>query len=218
MKASGLVTCGMGSVNKNGLMVLFTMVNGKIIKQKEKENLYTQMEITMKENGKTIKLMATGCLCTLKQEQDMKDIGKMICNMDQALRFTVMEISMRGCSNKVGEMGKELTIILPEKYTKEAGSMAELKALEFAHGLIRKSMKDNGKIIRSMDKGSILGLMEEAMRVIIVAIRNMAMEFMFGQMVESTSENGRTTRGTGEEHMSSIVNYQNKVFGKKTKE
>lgn len=75
----------------------------------------------MKANGKMIKLMAMGCMCMPKQEQDMKDIGRRTCSMDQGLKYTPMVIDMKGCSSKAKEMEKALIIYQTVLYTRVNG-------------------------------------------------------------------------------------------------
>lgn len=82
-----------------------------------------------------------------------------------------------------------------DKFTREGGSTVESKALVSAPGLMVKSTRDSGWITRSMARGYIRGPMAEAMRATIETIRNTAMEPTLGLTGESTSANGRMTRG-----------------------
>jgi hypothetical protein len=57
MKDNGSETCGMASEGRSGLMGQFIKVSGGTTKLKEKESSLTQMEITMRESGRMIRLM-----------------------------------------------------------------------------------------------------------------------------------------------------------------
>ena len=51
MKVIGKITKSMDMENIFKIIKMFTQDNGKMIKFKEKENLFGQMEITMMDNG-----------------------------------------------------------------------------------------------------------------------------------------------------------------------
>jgi hypothetical protein len=110
---------------KNGLMVLSMKVNGSIIKHRVKVNLFTQMRIIMKENGRMIRRMGMVFLSIKKLEPNMRVIGKMICSMDQELNFIVMGIDIKECLNKEKEMEKVPIITLLEKFIKVNGIMVK---------------------------------------------------------------------------------------------
>ena len=177
--------------SKNGLMELFIKVNGKTTKHKERVNLFIQMVIIIKEIGQTIKLMDMEFMFTVRQEQDMKVTGKMICSMDQEWKFIVMAISMKECLNKEKEMDKELTIILQVRFIKEVGSMEEFKVLVYVNGQTKRNIKGNGRIIKNMGKVSIHGLMEENMKVTIEMIRSTVKVHIHGLIKDSTLVNGK---------------------------
>jgi hypothetical protein len=127
-----------------GQMEQSMKVTGSIIKHKARENSLTPMETIMRESGLTTRPMATEYMFIAKLEPVTKDIGKMICSMALEFRFTAMVINMKECSNKAGEMAKELIITRLEKFIKAVGLTAELKALGFASGLTEKGTKVNG--------------------------------------------------------------------------
>ena len=124
MKANGWETCETVLANKNGQTGLFTKASGGITKPKERESSLTPMETITRDSGKTIKLMATECSCTLKQEQLTRDIGKTTCSTVLEYRSTATETNMKACSNREDATEKEPTIIPPDKSTREAGPMA----------------------------------------------------------------------------------------------
>jgi hypothetical protein len=78
MKDNGLDLIDMDLVNKFGLMVLNIREIGRKIKLRVKENLHIQIVMSIKVNGKMIKLMDMEYLYMPKAMQDTKDIGKMI--------------------------------------------------------------------------------------------------------------------------------------------
>ena len=82
MRANGWATCAMASENKNGQTVHSTRESGSTIKLKARASSRMPMEITMKESGKMIKLMATGSMFIIKRERSMKATGSRTCNMD----------------------------------------------------------------------------------------------------------------------------------------
>ena len=131
----------------------------------------------------------------------MKDIGRTTCSTVLEYRYTVMETNMKECSNRADAMAKEHTIIQLDRYTKADGLMAELKALECAHGPTVKNMKGNGSITKNMDRVSTAGLMAGAMREITETIKSMAMGPIFGRMEENILENGRMIKDMEEEPM-----------------
>ena len=72
----------------------------------------------------------------------------------------------------------------------------------FVFGLMEKNMKANGKITKSMELESLLGLMEDLMKEIIEMIKNMVTGLILGQMVVSILDNGKMINGMEGEHMS----------------
>lgn len=159
------------------------------------------MVTTMKVNGKTIRQMAMEYSCILKPEQDMKGIGKTICNMDQVCRFIVMAINTKECLSKGGEMVKELTRIQLVKFILEDGLMVVSRDLVSAYGWMEKSTRGNGKITKNMGLVFLPGLMEDLMKETIETIKNMVMGPMFGQMEGNILDNGRMIRGMEGEPM-----------------
>ena len=121
MKDNGSEQCVMVSVNKNGPMEQSMKGYGKIIKLKGKENLPILMAITIKVNGEMIRQMVMEYSYMLKLVQDMKDIGKMICNTDQEWRFIVTAINTKECLSKEGEMARELILTRLVRSTLEVG-------------------------------------------------------------------------------------------------
>ncbi len=69
-------------------------------------SLMLMVTLTM-GNGRTIKRMAMESILILKLEQNIKDIGKTICNMDRVFKFIQMETDTKACSRKENEMARE---------------------------------------------------------------------------------------------------------------
>jgi hypothetical protein len=95
---------------KFGLMELDIKVCGLREKHLVKENFAMLMEILTRDNGKTTKQMDMVYIYMLKVVLNMKDIGKMICNMAQESKLMLTEINMKACLNKVKGADKALII------------------------------------------------------------------------------------------------------------
>ena len=200
MKVNGLEISEMESVSKDGQMELFMKVSGKTTKHKEKANLPIQTVTTTKETGLMIKPTEEEPTSTAKLVLGMKDIGKPICNMDQELKFIVMETNMKGCLNMAKEMEKAPTTMQLEKSIKEVGSMEESRVLAFASGLMERSTKVNGRTTKNMEREYTHGLIKENMKEIIEMIRSTAMEPTPGLTTDSTLANGKTTKDMEKAH------------------
>lgn len=118
--------------------------------------------------------------------------------MAQEFRPTQMEINMKECSSKEKEMARVYIIQLMAPYTRDNGSMVELKAKESANGRTEEYTRALGSTIKNMDMVFILGRTEESTRAIINTIRNMGLALTHGQMVENMQENGKMTKDTEE--------------------
>ena len=200
MKVNGLEISEMESVSKDGQMELFMKVSGKTTKHKEKANLPIQTVTTTKETGLMIKPTEEEPTSTAKLVLGMKDIGKLICKMDQELKFIVMETNMKECLNMAKEMEKAPTTMQLEKSIKEVGSMEESRVLAFASGLMERSTKVNGRTTKNMEREYTHGLIKENMKEIIEMIRSTAMEPTPGLTTDSTSANGKTTKDMEKAH------------------
>ena len=78
-------------------------------------------EIHIKASGKMIKPMVMVSIRMLKQEQNIRAIGKMTCSMDQVYKFLPMEINIRECLNKESEMEKGHIILQMAPFIKVNG-------------------------------------------------------------------------------------------------
>lgn len=95
-------------VYKFGLMEQLIKESGTIIKVVVKANSLILMEIIIQANGKTIRLTDTVLIFIPEQVPNIKVIGKMICNMDQAPNNTVMVVNIRECLSKEKDMAMVL--------------------------------------------------------------------------------------------------------------
>lgn len=111
--------------SKYGLTELNTKDNGSTIKQVGRENLPIFMEMFMKGIGKTIRPLGSESILMRKQTQDIRVIGKMICNMGLEFKFMLMEIDTKACSAKEKDMGKENIFFPMALFTTGNGRMAE---------------------------------------------------------------------------------------------
>lgn len=83
MKVNGLVKIDMASDYRNGQMEQNTKVIGKTIKPKEEESFSIFLEIYMKVNGKMIKQMVMEFIYIIIVQQNIKDFGLTIFNMEK---------------------------------------------------------------------------------------------------------------------------------------
>ena len=80
-------------------MELNMKVNGEIIRQMERGNSGTLMEMCMKEIGRMTRLTALAFIFML-MEPNMKEIGRMICKMDGELKVGQMVAGMKEATEK----------------------------------------------------------------------------------------------------------------------
>jgi hypothetical protein len=143
------------------------------------------MVIFIKENGRTIRQTVTEYIFIRKLELNIKDIGKMICSMVPAFKYTQMATNTKECLNKEKEMDREHIILQKVKYIKVNGTMEKLKVSESVLGLMVKNTRDIGKIIKKMDRELIIGLMVDNIKAFIEMIKNMEWEHTNGSTVEN---------------------------------
>ena len=154
--------------NLSMVMVMFTPVNGILIKQTATVSTLTLMAIPMKANGKTMSNMVKA-----------KKSGSMAPN-SQAI--TLMESNMVTAN-------KYLQINLNMKVN---GGKVRLREEESIGGQMRKPMKDSGKIIRCMDSVFRPGQMGESIVVITLIIKKKEKGCTNGQTVEYLKVTGKT--------------------------
>ena len=86
-------------------------------------------------------------------------------------------------------------------FTKETGKITKYLAMVSTLGMTGEPIKDIGKIIICMGKEYTNGLMAEFMKVNILMIRNMDMEFIPTRMADLTKEIGKTENNTEKEYL-----------------
>lgn len=190
MRENGEESLGMDKEPKYGKMELHIQVTGRIIKHKAKENLFIQMEIYMKVNGLTIKLMASVSINML-MGQNIQDFGKMIYSTVQELKLglmvlVIMEIMTQAESKDWGHINGAMVPSLVE-----TGVIIKSMDLDIILGLTAEATKDLGKIIICMNLEYINGKMENNMQGSIKTTRNKVMEFIPGKIVENTLDSGK---------------------------
>ena len=84
-------------------------------------------------------------------------------------------------------------------FTKETGKITKYLATVSTLGTMGEPIRDIGKIIICMGKEYTNGLMAEFMKVNILMIRNMDMEFIPTRMADLTKGIGKTENNTEKE-------------------
>jgi hypothetical protein len=99
MKANGLMNCGMVTVDKDGLMGLFTRGSGNLVKPMDKVNFTTLTVTFMRANGLMIKLMAMAPIL-MQMAQNMSASGETINNTVLVLKLGPTELSTKETTRK----------------------------------------------------------------------------------------------------------------------
>ena len=143
MMGNGSMDNGMVTGYKYGLIRQSMMDNGHITRLQGMEHLLIPMEMYLKAIGKMTRLMVLVYIRMQKQVQHMKDIGKMICNMDQVFKH-MTEVDIKGCLRKGKNMDKALMLFQMGRFLKDNGKMVEYKEKEYAIGRMGEFIKVNG--------------------------------------------------------------------------
>jgi len=123
---------------KSGMMAQFIKVNGRMIKQTEKVDSSTLMEMSMKVIGLMIRLMVTEFILIL-MELNTSETGKKTSRMDMVLRHGQMVLSIQ-----------ELTLM--ERNTVKVNLF----------GLMAQDMRENLMTTTFMELESMNGLTEDS--------------------------------------------------------
>jgi hypothetical protein len=94
----------------------------------------------------------------------------------------------------------------------------KFKEMELILGIKIKNTLVNGKIIRCMVKEKSYGKMDKFMKDNIKTIKNMGLEFLFGQKGESMLANGNKENSMEKVNTIFLVNQSGLVNGYKVKE
>jgi hypothetical protein len=169
----------MAEVNKYGKIFLCMKDIGKIIKQMEEVVLSIQMVMYMKGNGKMIKPMVKEYIITM-MAQVIMDNGLKMFNKDLVFKNGQTDLRIKGIYyNNLVNIIMDLNMVLENLYGLIGLNMKvnsiKIKYKEEVkwYGLIKNSMKDNGKIIKCMVKVHLNGLMGEYIQATIMKIKNM---------------------------------------------
>ena len=119
---------------KNGLMELCIKETGIIIKHKGKENLYIHQEMSMKDNGKMIRLMVMVFTHIIIVKQNIKDNGLMIYSMGKVYKNIRTEIFIKENLRKEEGMEMENIVLKMEEIIKEIGFKEKCKERVFLLG------------------------------------------------------------------------------------
>ncbi|EGR32540.1 hypothetical protein IMG5_078660, partial [Ichthyophthirius multifiliis] len=92
------------------------------------------------------------------------------------------------------------------------------KKRELINGKMEDNIKENGLIIKCMEKVFILGKMEENMKVIIQMIKKMDMVSINGLMVDYMMENGKMENNMDKENIIQLMELLCLEYGKMVKE
>jgi hypothetical protein len=143
-----------------------------------------QMEMCMKENGRTIKLMEW--VHTLMQtEQIILVNGKKINSMGKERNPGQTVRNTQGITLKGKRMGMDCLNGQTAQIMKVNLRITIFKGREYTNGPMEEGTKEIGKITKCMAKGNLLGKMEGHMKAIIKMIKKKALEFLHGLMEEN---------------------------------
>jgi hypothetical protein len=125
---------------------------------------------------------------------DMRDSGEMIRPMAQGNWCMQMETSMKGSGLMIKLMEKELMLMQMGLIIREIGLMISKKALEWNHGLMELSMKEDIKMERNMERVNL-----HLQMVVIMKVSSQAMKYVVevnitGQMASFMMGNGLKIR------------------------
>lgn len=196
---SGLEAKSVGMVYRFGVMAPDTKVNGKMVKQTDLVNSGMSTAIFMKDHGSMTKLTAR-VLTPMQTDPRIQASGSMICSMGSASRPGKTDPNTRvntksGKSTvKVFTCGKTAHLIMG------SGLIMILREKATISGMMADVLQAIGKIIICTDTGNMFGQMAEPTKASIMRIKNTALEFTSGRMVEYMKEIGRTENNMGEEN------------------
>jgi len=163
-----------------------------MISMKNVQNLNALMELYIQANGKTISAMALEASYG-RMEPNMREIGKTIRPMDRALSGIPQVMSTKVIGSKIGLTVLENIRIKVVLFMKAFGRMTSNmeKALRF--GGTTKSLKDNLREERRMDKAPITGKTDPFTKANGKTIKSKEKEYTPGKMAGNMKENGKKT-------------------------
>ena len=127
-------------------------------------------------------------------EACMKDTGRIIKHVDKDNKSTLTVIFILAYGMMTKLMGKEDIFILTEPNTMDNGSKINNKVTESKNGSMVQNIQENTLTARKTEKVSSHGLMEVATRVHLSAIIYKVSANTYGETVNHTRDNGKTTK------------------------
>jgi len=136
----------MAKVNRSGLMVLVTSVNGERIGLMVEASSYMLMAMFMMGSGLMIRLTGTESTC-MSTVLSMKENGKMIYSMAKVLRPGQMVLATTESTPSEESMALDLTNGTTVLNTQANGMKTKSMESVSIPGLTADATKENGKII-----------------------------------------------------------------------
>lgn len=124
-------------------------------------------------------------------EPFIKVNGEVTVEKEQGHKFGLMVQSMLENGKIIGPVEKEYFIMQMEMYLKVSGIRIKQMGKEFISILMDQDMKENGKMIISMDMVRKFGMMDLSIQGNIFKGINRELADMNGQMVLALMENGK---------------------------
>lgn len=125
-----------------------------------------------------------------KMAQFIKDSGKIDKGMDTEYRYGQMVRDMKVSGIRIKLMEEVFSIMLMATYLMDSGSMIKLMDLVHITMLTEVNMKVNGLTIYRMVKVKKPGKISQRTKEVIIKVRSMEQEYMFGQMAVYIMGNG----------------------------
>ena len=148
----------------------------------------------------------------------MRVHGKKMLKMEQEKKHGQMVQSLKVIIKKVRNMDRDTMFGVVSLPSMESGGIIIFTVTALISGLMEESTREIGKTTICMVKVFTLGLMAEAMKEIIIMTKNMDMESINGQMVESITVSGLKASSMVKVSMSCQLESREKVFGKEVTE
>lgn len=173
----------------------YTKAIGRTIKRMEEDALFMQMEMSITESGKTIRLMAS-VFTTTQTAQDMKGNGLRINSMVRvrksgqimpATRATTGRARSTDTASSCGLTGQPTLVLLWTTILKEQ---------ECTLGRTAVNLMVSGATTRCTAAECLRGTMADVMRASTSTIRSMETASSPGQMVVSTRASGKMESST----------------------
>ena len=155
----------------------------------EKENFIMPMGMCMRENGLMIKQTEKECI-SIKVEQFMMDIGRMIYNMAMEKRYGLMAVNtmesiIKDISMELAPMNGKMAVCIVVN-----GSIVKYMAWDNIDGQMAENSSENGKTTVWMVLVFIFGLMEEYSKENIEMIKKKDLVYMFGLTIDDIKVGG----------------------------